>query len=77
MRYWTMETEGLANVPMVTRFVREVVGRNRPDEVFQRVEVRRGSIAVKSCPADYELRMGSRLLVVVTLPIRFTPKTPA
>ena len=66
MRYWTMATEGLANVPMVTRFVREVVGRNRPDEVFQRVEVRRGSIAAKSGPADYELRMGSRLLVVVT-----------
>ena len=61
-----MATTQVANVPAVIRFVREVVGCNCPDEVFQRVEVRRGSVAVKSCSADYELRIGGRLLVVVT-----------
>jgi hypothetical protein len=51
---------------MVTRFVREIIGCKCPDEVFRHVEVSRGSTAVKSCPADYELRIGGRLLVVVT-----------
>lgn len=50
---------------MVTRFVREVIGCKCPDEVFRHVEVRRGSTAVKSCPADYDLRIGGRLIVVV------------
>ena len=61
-----MENEKLANVPVVTKFVREVIGCDCPDEIFRRVEVRSGSTAVKSCPADYELRIGGRLLVVVT-----------
>ena len=42
------------------------MGCNCPDEVFRRVEVQTGSAAVKSCPADYEIRIGGRLLVVVT-----------
>jgi hypothetical protein len=66
VRYWSMGNERLANVAVVTSFVRQVIGCNCPDEVFQHVEVRRGSNAVKSCPADYELRIGNRLLVVVT-----------
>ena len=61
-----MENERLANVPVVTKFVREVIGCDCPDEIFRRVEVRAGSTAVKSCPADCELRIGGRLLVVVT-----------
>jgi hypothetical protein len=51
---------------VVTQFVRQVIGCDCPDEVFRRVEVRSGSTAVKCCPADYELRIGGRLLVVVT-----------
>ena len=66
VRYWSMGNERLANVAAVARFVRQVIGCNCPDEVFQRVEVRRGSIAVRSCHADYELRIGNRLLVVVS-----------
>jgi hypothetical protein len=54
------------NVPTLIRFIREVLGCNCPDEVFRRVEVQSGSTAVKSCPADYEIRIGGRLLVVVT-----------
>ena len=61
-----MANERRANVPVVTQFVRQVIGCDCPDEVFQRVEVRSGSTAVKCCPADYELRIGGRLLVVVT-----------
>jgi hypothetical protein len=61
-----MENQRLANVPAVTRFVREVIGCNCADEVFRHVEVRRGSTAIKSCAADCELRIGGRLLVVVT-----------
>lgn len=66
MRYWIMKNERPASVPGVTKFIREILGCNCPDEVFRDVEVRRGSTAVKSCPADYELRIGGRLLVVVT-----------
>jgi hypothetical protein len=66
VRYWFMETEQKANVPVITRFVREVLGCNCPDEVFRRIELQRGSFAVKSCSADYELRIGGRLLIVVT-----------
>ena len=61
-----METESLASVAVITRFVREVIGCDCPDEVFRHVEVRRGSTAIKSCPVDYELRIGGRLLVVLT-----------
>ena len=61
-----MANEQLANVPVVTRFVREVIGCDCPAEVFRHIEVTRGSTAVKSCPADYELRIGGRLLIVVT-----------
>jgi hypothetical protein len=61
-----MANERRANVPVVTQFVRQVIGCDCPDEVFRRVEVRSGSTAVKCCPADYELRIGGRLLVVVT-----------
>jgi hypothetical protein len=51
---------------VITRFVREVLGCDCPDEVFRHVEVRRGSTVVKSIPVDYELRIGGRLLVAVT-----------
>ncbi len=54
------------NVPAVTRFVREVIGCNCPDHVFRHIEVQRGSSAVKACAADCELRIGGRLLIVVT-----------
>ena len=36
------------------------------DEVFRRFEVQTGSAAVKSCPADYEIRVGGRLVAVLT-----------
>jgi len=36
------------------------------DEVFRRFEVQTGSAAVKSCPADYEIRIGGRLVAVLT-----------
>ena len=52
-----MESESLANVPVVTRFVREVTGCNCPEEVFRHVEVGRGSTVVKSIPVDYILRI--------------------
>ncbi len=61
-----MEKNTSVNIPEVTRFVREVIGCNCPDEVFERIEVRRGSSAVQSCSVDSELRIGGRLLVVVT-----------
>jgi hypothetical protein len=61
-----MENKQLANVLVVTKFVREVIGCNCPAELLRHIEVRRGSTAVKSCPADYELRIGDRLLIVVT-----------
>jgi hypothetical protein len=54
------------HVPTLTRFIREVLGCNCPDEVFRRVEAQTGSRAVKSCSADCEIRIGGRLLVVVT-----------
>lgn len=60
-----MEEERVPNIPVVTRFVREVIGCNCPDEVFRKIEVRRGSSAVQSCLADCELRVGGRLLIVV------------
>jgi hypothetical protein len=66
VRYWIVENESLANVAVITRFVREVIGCECPDEVFRHIEVRRGSTAVKSCPVDYELRIGGKLLIVVT-----------
>jgi len=61
-----VENESLASVAVITRFVREVLGCECPDEVFLHVEVGRGSTVVKSIPVDYELRIGGRLLVVVT-----------
>ncbi len=48
------------------RFVREVIGCNCPDDVFRHIEVQRGSSAVRICSADCELRIGGRLLIVVT-----------
>ena len=66
MRYWIVENESLASVAVITRFVREVIGCDCPDEVVRHVEVRRETTAVKSCPVDYEVRIGDRLLVVVT-----------
>ena len=54
------------NAKAVTRFVREVLGCNCPDEVFQRMCFQRGSTAVRSCPVDYELQIGGRLLIVVS-----------
>jgi hypothetical protein len=61
-----MGHERRLNVLILIRFIREVLGCNCPDEVFRRVEVQTGSTAVKCCPADYEIRIGGRLLVVVT-----------
>jgi hypothetical protein len=66
VRYYRMVDRRRIDLPIVTRFVREVLGCNCPGEVFRRVEVQTGSSAVKSCPADYEIRIGGRLLVVVT-----------
>jgi len=61
-----MKDKRSINIPTVTRFVREVLGCNCPDEVFREVEIQRGSPAVKSLAADYEIRIGGRLLVVLT-----------
>ena len=61
-----MGKEPIPNIPAVARFVREVIGCNCPDEVFRKIEVQRGSSAVKTCSADCELRTGGRLLIVVT-----------
>ena len=61
-----MGNEQVPDVPAVTRFVREVIGCNCPDAVFQHIEIQRGSSAVKACSADCELRIGGRLLIVVT-----------
>ncbi len=61
-----MGKESVPNVQAVTRFVREVIGCNCPDEVFRHIEIQRRSSAVKACSADCELRVGGRLLVVVT-----------
>jgi hypothetical protein len=60
-----LENERKINVPVVKRFVREVVGCNCPDEVFKRVEVKLGSSAIKSCSTDYEINVGGRLLIVL------------
>ena len=54
------------NVPEVTRFVRNVLGCNCGDEVFRSIQVTRGSSAVKACSAEYEFRIGGRLLIVIT-----------
>ena len=61
-----MEDDSLASVAVITKFVREVIGCDCPEEVFRHVQVRRGSTAVKSCTVDYELRVGGRLLIIVT-----------
>ena len=61
-----MGNEPVPDVPAVTRFVREVIGCNCPDEVFRHIEIQRGSSAVKACTADCELRIGGRLLILVT-----------
>jgi hypothetical protein len=61
-----MEHERKVNVPLVKRFVREVLGCTCSDEGFKLVEVKAGSSAVKSCAADYEINVGGRLLIVLT-----------
>jgi hypothetical protein len=61
-----MENERKVNVPVVKRFVREVVGCTCPEEVFKRVEVKPGSSAIRSCSADYEINVGGRLLIVLS-----------
>ena len=61
-----MGKEPVPDVPAVTRFVREVIGCNCPDEVFRHIAIQRGSSAVKACSTDCELRIGGRLLIVVT-----------
>ena len=61
-----MGKEQVPDVPAVTRFVREVIGCNCPDEVFRQIEIQRGTSAVRACSADCELRIGGRLLIVVT-----------
>ena len=66
MRYWAYGKGATRQRPAGTRFVREVIGCHCPDEVLCRIEVQRGSSAIKHCSADYELRIGGRLLIVVT-----------
>jgi hypothetical protein len=61
-----MEDERKVNVPVVKRFVREVVGCTCPDEVFNRVEVKPGGSAIRSCSADYEINVGGRLLIALS-----------
>ena len=61
-----MKNERRVNLPVVKRFVREVVGCTCPDEVFNRVEVKPGSSAIRSCSADYEINVGGRLLIVLS-----------
>ena len=61
-----MDNERKVNVPVVKRFVREVVGCTCPDEVFKRVEVKPESSAIRSCSADYEINVGNRLLIVLS-----------
>ena len=61
-----MAEERRVNVPVLKRFVREVVGCTCPDEVFKRVEVKMGSTAIRSCGADYEINVGGRLLIVLS-----------
>jgi hypothetical protein len=68
-----VERQEQVNVPVVKRFVREVVGCTCPDEVFKRVEVQRGSSALRSCAADYELRVGGRLLIVESSEASLSP----
>lgn len=65
LSYMTANEKSI-NVPAITRFVREILGCNCPDEVFRRVELQHGSTAVKSCPADYEIQVGGRLMIVLT-----------
>ena len=64
--YCGMEYERKANVQVVKRFVRDVLGCTCSNEVFKQVEVKAGSSAVKSCSADYEINVGGRLLIVLT-----------
>ena len=60
------------NLAAITRFVREVLGCNCPDAVFKQIKVQRGATAVRSCPADYEIRIGDKLLIVVTSSAKLT-----
>jgi hypothetical protein len=73
--YCGMGNQRKVNLPVVKRFVREVVGCNCPDEVFKRVEVKAGSSAITSCSADYEINVGGRLLIVLSSesPETFSP----
>jgi hypothetical protein len=64
--YCNMRNERKLNVQVTKRFVREVVGCNCPDEVFQRLQVKPGSSAITSCSADYEIDVGGRLLIVLS-----------
>src|SRR5690242_17336666 len=61
-----MGKEPVPNVPVATVFVREVIGCNCPDEVFRQTAIQRGSSAGKACSSDCELRIGGRLLIVIT-----------
>src|SRR5437879_3167509 len=61
-----MGKEQVPDVPAVKKFVREVIRCNCPDEVFRHIEVQRGSSAVNACSTRCELRIGGRLLIVLT-----------
>src|ERR1051326_3794907 len=61
-----MGKEPVPNVPVATGFVREVIGCNCPDEVFRQTAIQPGSSAGKACSSDCELRIGGRLLIVIT-----------
>jgi hypothetical protein len=53
-------------VPVVKRFVREVLGCSCQDEVFKQVEIKLGSSVIRSCSTDYEISVGGRLLMVLS-----------
>jgi hypothetical protein len=54
-----MAEEQTANVPVVTRFVREVIGCNCPDEVFRRIEVQWGGAAISALELQTPAKIGS------------------
>jgi len=63
-----MGKEPVPNIPAVTRFVREVIGCNCPEEVFRDIEVRRDSSALNACSADCEIRIGGRWYQIESKP---------
>lgn len=67
-----MEVPKASENQALKQFVREVLGCNCPEEVFQNIQIARGSKALAAYPADYQIAIGGRLLIVVV-----TDKEPA